>query len=149
MESGHTNQIRRHHLHLLRGRSEQLRKALRINSDLEVFFDDKGRALFGSRSGKQLAAVETELSGWQEFVDRWLQAVEGPAPLPRVSPEEKQLKGNLEATVKLLRKLGVSRGPIEEVARSFVGRSIEQMVEQYKLTHEQIKRIVDDVVSSL
>jgi hypothetical protein len=122
-----------------------MRQALRINSDLEIYFSDDGRALFQSRSGKQLAAVQEELSKWQEFVERWQQMVEEPKQI-RLTPEGKVLKANIESFVKFLRKAGVPGNVIEELITSVTPKLIEH---NKNLTTEQIEGIVGGLIATL
>jgi len=119
-----------------------MKQARRIGSDLEIYFEDSGRAWFRSNSGKQLAAVQIELAEWQDFVDRWLQEVEEPRQR-RLSAEEKRFESRLMACVKSFRALGADRKTIEDLMTA----GLPHMIAAWKdLTPEQIKTIVADAI---
>jgi hypothetical protein len=120
-----------------------MRQARRIGSDLEIYFEDTGRAWFRSNSGKQLAAVQIELADWQDFVDRWLQEVEEPRQR-RLSAEERRLESSARGCVKAFRALGADRKAIEDLMTAWLPHIIAGWKD---LTPEQIKMVVADAVS--
>jgi hypothetical protein len=119
-----------------------MKQARRIGADLEIYFEDSGRAWFRSNSGKQLAAVQIELAEWQDFVDQWLQTVEGPRQR-RLSAEEKRLESSVRGCVKAFRALGADRKTIADLMTAW----LPHMIAGWKdLTPEQIKTIVGDAI---
>jgi hypothetical protein len=120
-----------------------MKQARRIGADLEIYFEDSGRAWFRSNSGKQLAAVQIELAEWQDFVDRWLQTVEEPQKR-RLSAEEKRLESSARGCVKAFRALGADSKAIEDLMTAW----LPHMIAGWKdLTPEQIRIVVADVIS--
>ena len=95
--------------------------------------------------GRELAAVKRELEEWQDFVEKWLQEVEEPAPM---TSDQQQLRARLEAVV------GTLRGPQMQLSDEGVTSVLKDNVLTWhgqfrNLRLEQVESIVAEVISSL
>jgi len=111
--------------------------------DLQIYFED-GKSRFQDRlkRDRTMASVELELSEWQEFVERWLDNVEPPPTLRKLTPEEQQFSGATKKMAKDWRRFGFSNERIIIMLRSIKGA-------RGTLTEEQADAIIEGVISTL
>lgn len=125
------------------------KKVLTISSDLQIHFDENGRAGYLSFSGKTSESVEEEVQRWQQFVADWLEAHEPPKRERKRSREELQfLKFLREFVSKMPRRARRAGRPATEIEGA-VRSLFKAMADVCGFTPEQIDKMASEVFGTL
>jgi hypothetical protein len=111
-------------------------------AEIQIYFDAGGVALF-SAGEKQRAAVELDLEGYRDFIDRWLQVSDEVRPRV-VTQEERQLRSFLKVAAK-----GFKRHVDNDAVELILREAAQRRPESASLTAAQLEEAVADAISSL
>jgi len=98
-----------------------------------------------SSKDMSIAAVEKELTEYQDFIEQWLQSVQTLSP-SKPTPEEQELSRILRASAKDFKKAKFKKAFIATTLECIASLMRPQMK---SLTEGQIKAIVADIISTL
>jgi hypothetical protein len=123
---------------------------LTISDDLQISFDENGKACYSSKSRKTPEAVESEVQRWQafvgEFVEDWLQAHELPGREREHSREEETfLRSSRQYLSKTMRRGGHLAREIEGPVRSL----LRAVGSAWGFSPEQTDRLVSEALDTL
>jgi hypothetical protein len=110
---------------------------------VQIWFDSEGAPRFSDANKRDRAGVESALSEYQEFIDRWREASEDLRPR-RIGTEELERRIFLKSVAKSLRAL-LDKRAIEVVLR----KCIEIRPEFAGFSREQIEDSIADAMSAL